>query len=57
MGSYPLTLVILYSDLTTFKVPCLDRKAAELFVQMEGDHVIEWYIEEDIQNEKHTRGR
>ena len=43
MGSNSLVLVILYSDLSTDRVPVRDTKEARDYIHNEGDHVMEWY--------------
>jgi hypothetical protein len=50
MTSY-LTLVLLYTDLTTETLPVTSREHANDIVRMEGDHVMDWYIKEDLKVE------
>lgn len=43
----PLTLVVLYSNMNTQKFKVQNRRHAEFIIHDEGDHVMDWYIEED----------
>lgn len=52
MGGDALTLVVLYSNLATQKIKVTDRDSAKRWVNAEGDHIMDWYIEEDRNNER-----
>lgn len=52
MGTDPLTLVVLYSNMSTQKFKVQNRRHAEFIIHDEGDHVMDWYIEEDMKNER-----
>ena len=46
------TLVLLYSSLRTERLPLADKESVSMFI--EDPDVIDWYFEEDKQNDKNN---
>ena len=52
MGTNTLTVVILYTNLQTHRYKVDSRAEVKYLIHNEGDHVMDWYIEEDMKNER-----
>lgn len=46
-----INLIILYTDLSTERT-IMRRCEVDTYLNFEGDHVMDWYIEEDMKNER-----